>query len=487
MFSVFVAVGGKSPQQVGELVESIKTTFARQGIRFRDPQPGKQEELWAAMQPGAPRSPIVDAVADETTIGEFAELVPFTAACIGHTRGPMIGQNLTSGLSDMVRLAAEEVVQANRAASIAIVASVGGGKSSLGKHLMYLNHGRGHSWGALDRSNIQVAPGRFTGEWVPPALALPDTQVIDICDAPGSLDPLKVWAHHPAEASRRANGLLIDLLRMDESQELALSEALAPERLGDGGIASITDLAAYLTSRNHDAAAVMVGRKIAIWRNYPFARALFDETLPPLRLRAQGTVFRTHGLQLPTANKVLNEHLHRKLRHEERYAIAIYPLAAAFMRQTFAERQTPGWMFFDESWTITRNPVGGELLEVDIRDGRKHDIYPVFMTHAAQIDLADDIYKLISIKFVGRAEDEDLARDNLEWFGAMPITDEAVGDLMGFKDGRFYMTMVNDDDEHGRQVAEIQTLLPAEPRIRAAMNTTPLRGRARRAGLKTPA
>jgi len=486
LYRIFVAVGGATPEEVATLVETLNTAFARAGVKFRKPEPGKQEELWAAMQPGAPRSPALTRMADETTIDEFAELVPFTTAAIGHRKGPIIARNLTSGLGDVVRLAADEVVQANRAASIGIVSDVGGGKSTLGKVLAFCAHARGQSWGAIDRSNIEVSknPSRRTGEWVKFAKVLPDTQIIDVAKPPGSMDPWKVWQHDPEEAARRAYGLLIELLGMDENQELALSEAIEVDRLGQRKITSMGSLATYLVDHDSDPAAVMVGRKIRSWQRRPFAAAIFDETLPALRLNARGTVFRTHGLQLPIAAKVFNEHLHDKLLPEERYAMAVYPLLSAFLSAVFALRGETGWIFIDEAWTVTRSPVGRELIEPQLRDGRKHDIIPVFMTHAGGSELSDPIFQLITIKFVGRATNEELALANLEWFGAMPITEEAIASVMAMKDGRFYMAMMNDDadelsegqgGEGVRQVAEVQVQRPSDPVIIEAMSTKPLR------------
>lgn len=484
-YRIFVAVGGSTPAEVAELIESMKTTFARAGIRFREPIAGKQEELWVAMMPGAAMSPMLASKFDETTVDEFAELIPFTTAAIGHRRGPIIARNLTSGLGDVVRLAADEVVQANRAASIGIVADVGAGKSTLGKLLAFFAHVRGHSWGAIDRSNIEVCknPSRHTGEWVKFAEKLSGTQIVDVTQPPGSMDPLKVWAHDPDEAVRRANGLLVELLRMDEDQELALSEALDVEYLGQREIRSMAALGTYLLAQN-DVGARKVGRKIRQWQRHRFAAAIFDENLEPLQLTARGTVFRTHGLQLPLGAKVFNPDLYAKLLPEERYAMGLYPLLTAFLQASFAARGETGWIFIDEAWTVTRSSVGRELVEPQLRDGRKHNIVPVFMTHAGAGDLEDDIYQLITIKFVGRATNKLLALANLSWFGAMQISDDRVNDMLTMKNGRFYMAMMNDDDDTTaegdgglgvRQVAEIQVLRPSDPVIAEAMSTKPLR------------
>lgn len=491
VYRMFVAVGGQTPEEVADLVESLKTSFAQYGVRFADPRPGKQEELWAAMQPGARLNPALMRMAAETTIDEFAELIPFTTAAIGHRKGPLIARNLTSGLGDMVRLAADEVVQANRAASVGIVADVGAGKSTLGKLLAYFAHTRGHSWGAIDRSNIEVSknPSRYTGEWVKFAEKLDDTQIVDVTKPPGSMDPLKVWRHNPEEAARRAYGLLTELERMDDNQQLALSEALEVDKLTERGIDSQAALATYLLSQTHDPGAVLVGRKIRAWQRRPFAAAIFDENLEPLTLTTRGTVFRTHGLQLPTAAKVFNEHLYAKLQPEERYAVALYPLLTAFLSAAFEHRGETGWIFIDEAWTVTRSPVGRELVEPALRDGRKHNIIPVFMTHAGAADLDDEIYQLITIKFVGRATNRPLALANLGWFDAIPITEDTISDVMAMKDGRFFMAMMNDDfDDMAegdggsgvRQVAEIQVIRPADPVIIEAMSTKPMRAQRRR-------
>ena len=48
--------------------------------------PGHQEELWWAMQPGSPRTPLIKTYAHFTTSDNFAKLVPFitnrAAGCI---------------------------------------------------------------------------------------------------------------------------------------------------------------------------------------------------------------------------------------------------------------------------------------------------------------------------------------------------------------------------------------------------------------------
>jgi hypothetical protein len=493
--TLFISIGARSAKEVKRIANAVRDVLSPMGILFDKPEPGQQEELWAAMHPGAPRSPAMDHHAVETTIAEFAELVPFTTASIGHADGPVIGRNLTSGLGDLVRFAAEKLILAGRAAAIAIVASVGGGKSTLGKMLAIFAHVRGDPWGAFDRSDIVDADHPDgVGEWAKLAEVLDDVQVIDITKPPGSLDPLKVWISDPETASRYSYNMHLELLdSLDDAQKLALAEALDPAELAGRALVSQMALSRYLMSRS-DPAAVIVGRKIRVWKHRPFAAAIFDEKLPALTLTSRGTVFRTHGLPLPSEDKVLTKHLNDKLQPEERYAPVIYSLGSVFLKSAFREsklrklrkrrKHGAAYIFVDESWAVTRNPIGMEILEVDIRDGRKVSVVVVFMTHHAARDFAHDAFRLITIKFVGKAEDEELARANLKWFGAMPVTDELVADLMAAKDGRFYMHMINDDvgrddaqplrDEKLRsQVAEIQILRPSDPLLLEALNTTP--------------
>ncbi|AYE99542.1 hypothetical protein C0J29_31755 (plasmid) [Mycobacterium paragordonae] len=494
-FTLFISIAAASAAEVKRIANAVRDVLSRMGIIPDPPQPGAQEELWSALQPGAPRSPAMEHHAAETTVSEFAELVPFTTASIGHADGPVIGRNLTSGLGELVRFAAEKLILAGRAATLAIVASVGGGKSTLGKMLAIFAHLRGDPWGAFDRSDItDDKHPHGIGEWAKLGEVLDDVQIIDITSPPGSLDPLKVWADEPQTACRYTYNVLIDLLEgLDDTQKLALAEALDPSELHARGLTSLMALARYLLASQSDPAAVMVGRKIRVWRHRPFAAALFDEQLPALTLTARGTVFRTHGLSLPTMDKVLNKHLYDKLTPEERYAPAIYTLGSVFLKSAFRASKLrrgergPAYIFVDEAWTITRNPIGMEILEVDVRDGRKHFLVVVFMTHHAAQDLAHDAFQLVTTKFIGRAEDKALARSNLAWFDAMPITDERIADLMAAKDGRFYMSMINDDadndqgspvrdEKQRRQVAEIQIMRPSDPRILEALNTTPQMG-----------
>lgn len=483
--TLLVSVAASTPDEVKRIARGVRDVLKKSGLRVNDPEPGKQEELWATLQPGARRTAALDTHAFETTTHEFAELVPFTSASIGHLEGPVIGRNLTSGLGELVRFAAEKLILAGRGAIMAIVSSLGGGKSTLGKILAIYAHLRGHSWGALDRSDI-VEPDYpdGIGEWAKLKSVLRGVQVVDITKPPGSFDPLKVWADDPETASKHTYNMHIELQEgLDDRQKLALAEALDPTQLHKRGLVSQMALARYLKGLS-DGSANIVGRKIEVWKHRPFARAIFDESLPPLELTKRGTVIRTHGLTLPSEGKVLHKHLNDKLRPEERYGPVIYSLASVFLKAVFRKRRGPAYIFVDEAWAVTRNPIGLELIEVDIRDGRKHFIIVVFMTHAAERDFEDEVFKLITVKFLGRAENEDLARSNARWFNAMPITDDLIDDLMAAKDGRFYMSMTNDDvgrdpdkpmrdANQRRQVAEIQVLRPIGQEYIDALNTTP--------------
>lgn len=479
--TILISVAANSAAEVKRIAKAVRDVLEPMGILVEDPEPGQQEELWTAMQPGAPRSPAMDRHAVETTVGEFAEMVPFTSARIGHDDGPIIARNLTSGIGDMVRFAAEKLILAGRAAAIAIVASVGGGKSTLGKMLAIFAHVRGDPWGALDRSDIvdEEHPDGV-GEWAKLAEVLPGVQVIDITKPPGSIDPLKVWADDPETAGKHTYNMHIELQEgLNDRQKLALAEALDPKTIVAEKLVSQMALARYLISLA-DEEAQLVGRKIKVWNHRPFAAAVFDEALPALTLTARGTVIRTHGLALPSEAKILTAHLNEKLRPEERYATVMYSLASVFLKTAFRRQGTrrgrPSYIFVDEAWTVTRNPIGMEILEVDIRDGRKHFIIVVLMTHDAKRDLEHGAFKLLTTKFLGRAEDEELARSNLEWFNAMPITDTVVSELLSAKDGLFYASMVNDErsaEQQQRQVAKIQTLRPTDPDFLKALNTTP--------------
>lgn len=495
-YTVLISIGAQTAADLKRIAKAVRDVLSPMGVIVNDPQPGKQEELWVAMQPGAPRSPAIDKHAAETTVGEFAEMAPYTTASIGHRTGPMIARNLTSGLGEMVRFAAEKLILAGRAAAIAIVASVGGGKSTLGKMLAIFAHLRGHPWGALDRSDIQTDDHpEGIGEWAKLAEVLPGVQVIDITEPPGSLDPLKVWENDPATASKHTYNMHLKLHDdLDDLQKLALAEALKPKKIKERGLVSQMALGRYLLNQE-DMAAKLMGRKILIWEDRPFADAVFKEELDALTLTARGTVIRTHGLSLPDEDKILSKHLFDQLLPEERYASVVYALTSVFLKSVFRRqsrrgilrrrRGTPAYIFVDEAWTITRNPIGMEILEVDIRDGRKHFVIVVLMTHDAERDLEHGAFKLITTKFLGKAEDEELALSNLKWFKAMPINDDIVNDLMAAKNGLFYMSMFNDegvagtseaesrDEETRRQVARIQTIRPVDPEFIKALDTTP--------------
>lgn len=487
-FTLFVQVSAATAEDVKAIATGVRDVFESSGVLFAAPEAGKQEERWAAMQPGAAPSPEVERHAEETTISEFAEMLPFTSAEIGHATGPTIGYNLTSGLAELVRLAPEKLLLAGRSAAVAIVASVGGGKSTLGKILAYHAHVRGYPWGAFDRSNLQDDDyPEGVGEWQKFGDSLPanpdgtpSVQTIDITrNPPGSLDPLKVWAHDPETAARYTENMWLQLEDLNDGERLALAEAVRADELQTRGLVSQFALSRYLCQQDDDPGAVMMGRKIASWEWRPFAKAIFKEDLPALKLSTLGTVIRTDGVTLPSERKVFSPNQSAKMTPEERYGPLIYLLGSLFLKSVFIQFETIGFQFNDECWTVTRNPVGIDLFELDIRDGRKRGLIPVFMTHDGMRDLKDAVFKLISVTFLGRAEKKELAISNAEWFDAMPVTDDVIKNLRAAKDGKFYMSWTNDDsDDTGdkkavRQVAEIQTVRPTDPVVRKAMETNP--------------
>ncbi|OHV00139.1 hypothetical protein BKN37_18455 [Mycobacterium talmoniae] len=458
-FTILIAIGGPTLEAAEEIEAILSEVFAHLEVNF-ERIAGLQQELWSAMLPGNPASPEIHALGDEIDIAGFSEMVPFTDSRIGSPTGPIFGQNIKSGLWDLFRINTRAILAANLPSNAVLVGGLGAGKTTLLKWGMLYDGALGHLFAGYDRSE--------QGELVKIAKLVPGHIILDILAPDYSIDSLKTFKHDPALAGRHTLNTYINLLKFESGsdEELALSEALTKDNITANNITSAKRLQHVLLNSD-DPIDQRVGRHLRKWANYDFARALFDDTLPPVDYAAPAFIIQTYGMPAAEASELYNEHLYKRLSPEKLYMEAVYELTGYALRTVyFARQEQICSIYLPEAWHLAHKPVGQEMISILGHDSRKAGCMLWMDTHLGKEDFMPGQTSLIGIRFVGHTESE-AALDNLEWAGLHPENNpEFLTDITtNFRTGQFLVRFFD-------QVGAIQTFLPTDAAAAEAMNTT---------------
>jgi hypothetical protein len=423
--TVIYAVGGPDPATAQARARYIAADYKASDFLLEAPL-GGQEELWWAMQPGVPTSRIVRDLSQITTGREFASGLPVVSSALGDDRGIRLGDNITTGRHTPILVDLFGNIQADSSGSFGVVAELGAGKSVLLKTV---------AGDVLDRGGLIVALDRTVArEYATFAESLPgtSTRVIDMLEPQWSLDPLRVLG--PRKGARMVQSLFSLMLGIQtmDTRGVQLSGLLEAEYMETHRITSLGALIEHLRQlgQQNAVAAELLGL-IRVVATKDFGAVLFDESLPPLDLKAvDAVVFTTHGLSLPDRAEVENEHLFKQMPIEKIVGRAMYAMLAQLTREVcFMDRHRFALAIFDETHHISASRDGQAELQTFFRDGRKHAAAAAVGSHDPH-DFGDEVTRgLIPIRFVMRQRDETLAKRAVDWLG-LPVSPELVREVM---------------------------------------------------------
>jgi hypothetical protein len=463
-WTVIFAVGARSYDDLEKAVFFCEEVFAHMHIEF-ERIAGLQQDLWAAMLPGTPSNDTIRALADENTVAEFAEMVPFATSSVGSPTGPILGRCVDSGLQDLFRIDFRALLEANLPANFALLGGLGAGKTNF-LQLVFENFAAlGDPFFLYDRTEKR--------EHAKFVCTIPGHIIVDLLNPMRSVCPLKTFRHDPRSASRHALSTLIPKLKFEVGTDevVSLSEALTAESIVSNQLTSMRRLTGHMLdtagSSVEAEAGRRVGRHLRMWGNYEFARALYDESLDPIDYDAPAICLLTTGLPAASPKAFDNPHLFKRLRPEQLFVESVYELTGLAMREHYFNSERLCGIGIDEAYHLTLKPVGQEMIDITAHDSRKHGVVMGVASHLANPDFTVlESLNLFGITAVGRTEEKG-AYDNLEWAGMHPesnphfVTDIAERFTTGDFIVRFF-----------RQVAQFRVFQSTSAALRAATDTT---------------
>jgi AAA-like domain len=415
------ATAAPTREQALEQGSRLVSWFA--GFEHRLARPlGEQEEVWWAMQPGAPWPRKLQDYTQISLAEGFSAAVPMMSTVLGDGRGVPLAVNQTTLALAIVMLDLFGTIAADFSGAIAIAGELGSGKSFTMKSIAGGVCDRGGRIIAIDHSG--------TGEYVDFAQSLGDYEIADVLDPERSLDPLLIFPGQ--EGCTIARSLLTALLTINamSPDDTLLGRVLKREYLDAHAIHGLGELTDHLITTCSYAGAQDLGHRMDAFRSEAFGKVLFDGSLPPISTTSRALVFWTHGLQLPTREELHTEHLFNQLKLEKRFGRAIYALLMSIARIiAFADDTDPVLFLADEFHRITASPEGLEEATTFVREARKQLAAIVIGSQDCDGDFGDDTLKgLIPYRLVMRLTDERLAAAALRWIG-LPPTPELLEEI----------------------------------------------------------
>ncbi|HJT78470.1 MAG TPA: ATP-binding protein, partial [Gemmataceae bacterium] len=401
---------------------------------------------------------------------------PFISTELGDNKGILLGLNISSGRPSPVYLDLEStVVDQNASPAFAIAGELGAGKTLLLKKV---------SSQLVDRDGRMIAIDRTAqGEWAALADQITEATTVNVATPTVSLDVLRLF---PGPAGARiAQSCLTALFNAAPSspQGRLLADVLDPAWLSAHGVNSLGQLDQHLQGNRDLPGSDELASTLRAFSRKDFGRVLFDPDLPTLRLDSRAIVFLTAGLQLPSREELLHEHLFRQMRLERVFGRALYALIMGLVRHVaFADPSEMVAVALSEAHHITSSPeAADEVIEL-IRDGRKHKAAAMLDSHDPLADFGDETLRgLIPTRLVGRQSDKNLARNSLEWLGLDPDDDQLVQLLTSGTSPVNPVTGEVPPERRGEALMRdsknryglVKILAPNDPRRRRAVMTTP--------------
>lgn len=380
---------------------------------------GRQTALYWAERPGTILSRSLNEYRQLVTGLNFAAAIPMTDYRLGRDAGIPLAVVTASPLASIVYLDLAADTYDRLSGTVALIGEMGAGKTMAEKRLTAAIVARGGRMIATDNSEER--------EWFTFWNAVDCTrQMVDTEHPELSVDPLRIL--DPAQAGRVMQSFLITLLNLDATgtSGQTLAKVLKPGYLARHHITSAGALQRHLADGCDLPAAAEIADRIAVFADPDMsgsrAAAVFDESLPALDITADAIIIGTHGVTLPTATEIDQEHLFRQLAPEKIFGRALYALIAVLAREVcFSDRSRPAVFDIDEFHVLASSPEATKPVQDFVREGRRGMAWLITGSHDPEADYPDEtIRDLIKHRIVLRLTKPELAKKGVKFLGIDP-------------------------------------------------------------------
>lgn len=473
------SAAGATPEEALNQIKDLETIY-KTSEWILDSAAVEQKDFFWDFFPGSIPSPTSSQYAQLTVGDNFAMGVPICEDTLGMKNGFRIATNITTGRYQPVYISLAALAEADFSGSAAFIGELGSGKSvamktiasnmvDRGAQLVIVDHSANHEWAAL-------------------AHDLTHANVINFNEGTVSVDPFKLFTNNKKQIRYMATTFLTSLLALDitDTRGRLLSSVFKKFEEGTITLESLNDLKNHLLSDNIEEKRRETAREIAetieIFSEVPIGAPFFDPTLPPADLTHDATVFATHGMELPTPEDLTSESAQRQLSIEKRVGRATYAYLAALGRLIgYQDDSRDVLSIIDEAYHMTSSPEGHREILTGIKTGRKHKFHVVIGTHSAEEIGDQNLRSLITLRFVFRTRDEDLAKTNLAWLDkhyaspehiktltqdTAPI-DESTDKVPTERRGECFFK------DHRGKVGKVKIEIPLDPERRKTVLTSP--------------
>ncbi|WP_347350359.1 ATP-binding protein [Intrasporangium sp.] len=410
--ATFFAVPGPDGPTAQEQAKRLQRWFTAADCQTDRPAGTAQEQLWLAMLPGVARSGIVRAYEQKTTTSDLALAVPFVDAGLGDPGGTFTGLNITEpGLLAPLHLDLIRYSQNGIGGNLGITGQKGRGKSAFLKTMTLAVCLQGAQVLVIDRTP-ECEYGRLSQH-------VPGGVLIDPAAPAYTMDPLQIF--EPAQGAEILADFLVCLTGLGPNHDLGATLALAldPGYLRRQAIDTATGLLEHLESPACELPdAATVARRIRVHAGRGYARAVFEAGLPVPDLTGALVIFRTAGLELPSAGELSLTHQFDQLRGPKLFGRAYYALLMGVARiQAYRDRSRFTVVVADEASYVTSSPEAERSTLELVRESRRAS-FAVWLASQLVDDLGSpELRGLLETRVAFGQADRAAAAATLRWLG----------------------------------------------------------------------
>ena len=339
---------------------------------------------------------------------------------LGDSEGHYIGT--TGVLRKNVYLNIAKAFRMNRSASIALLGTLGGGKSFNANLLAFLAVLTG-------AYSLFIDPKGERHVWLErlPAFA-PYMSVTTLSagkEDQGKLDPFSIF-EDVDEASELAKNIICELYEINSKDDeyLALTESLlAVQKLSNPSMLALEEtLLSFPEDDELSVYARRLARRISATKKIGMARLLFgDGSQNGLSFDKRINILQIQNLNLPDPETPKGDYTEL----EKVSTVLMIPVVAFAKKFAMSNRKVFKTVIFDESWALNATQVGSALFNYLARMGRSLYANAIFIGHSVTDLKGDGIKAAITYKFAFKATVQEEIIRILEWMD-LEATDENI-------------------------------------------------------------